>query len=59
MRTRFVLTIVALVRSLSTAFGSSIPAVIAQEATPEAISPPQDLLPAAEVEGEGQTANIN
>lgn len=35
------------------------PAVFAQEATPMAVSPPQDLLPAAEMEAEGQTATIN
>lgn len=59
MLTRSVLTIVALVLSLPSAFGPSLPAVIAQEATPEAIAPPQDLLPEADLEAEGQTASIN
>ncbi len=35
------------------------PLVVAQDATPVAVAPPQDLLPAAEMEAEGQTANIN
>jgi pimeloyl-ACP methyl ester carboxylesterase len=59
MLRRSLLTIVAAVLSLTAAFGPSIPVVVAQEATPEAIAPPQDLLPEAQLEGEGQTANIN
>jgi pimeloyl-ACP methyl ester carboxylesterase len=33
--------------------------VRAQDATPVVVTPPQDLLPAAELEAEGQTAEIN
>ena len=46
MRTRSLLTIVAMVLSLTAAFGPSVPVVLAQEATPVAVAPPQDLLPA-------------
>jgi pimeloyl-ACP methyl ester carboxylesterase len=40
-------------------FGQMTPAALAQEGTPVAVAPPQDLLPAAELEVEGQTAEIN
>lgn len=44
---------------LGSAFGSGAPAVLAQEATPAALTPPQDLLPADADKGEGQTVEIN
>jgi len=53
------LTIVAMVLSLTAAFGLSVPAVLAQEATPVAVAPPQDLLPANADYGTGETAEIN
>ena len=59
MRTRCLLTIVAMVLSLTAAFGLSVPAVLAQEATPVAVAPPQDLLPADADYGTGETAEIN
>jgi pimeloyl-ACP methyl ester carboxylesterase len=59
MRTRSLLTIVAMVLSLTAAFGLSVPAVLAQEATPVAVAPPQDLLPANADYGTGETAEIN
>jgi pimeloyl-ACP methyl ester carboxylesterase len=59
MRTRCLLTIVAMVLSLTAAFGLSVPAVLAQEATPVAVAPPQDLLPANADYGTGETAEIN
>jgi pimeloyl-ACP methyl ester carboxylesterase len=59
MRTRCLLTIVAMVLSLTSAFGLSVPAVLAQEATPVAVAPPQDLLPANADYGTGETAEIN
>lgn len=34
-------------------------AAYAQDATPAALAPPQDLLPAAEMEAEGQTVTVN
>jgi pimeloyl-ACP methyl ester carboxylesterase len=39
--------------------GQIAPAALAQEGTPVAVAPPQDLLPAAELEAEGQAAEIN
>jgi len=59
MRTRTLLTIVAIVFSLTAAFGPSVPVVLAQEATPVAVAPPQDLLPANADYGTGETAEIN
>jgi pimeloyl-ACP methyl ester carboxylesterase len=59
MRTRSLLTIVAMALSLTAAFGPSVPVVVAQEATPAAVAPPQDLLPANADYGSGQTATIN
>ncbi len=59
MLTRCLLMIVAAVISLAAGIVPAVPVVIAQEATPEAAAPPQDLLPAVELETEGQTANIN
>jgi pimeloyl-ACP methyl ester carboxylesterase len=59
MRTRSLLTIVAMVLSLTAAFGLSVPAVLGQEATPVAVAPPQDLLPANADYGTGETAEIN
>jgi len=50
---------IVVVLSLVLTFGLSTQTVIAQDATPEAVAPPQDLLPAAELEAEGETANIN
>jgi pimeloyl-ACP methyl ester carboxylesterase len=51
--------VVATVLSFAVSFAPSSSAVFAQEATPEAVAPPQDLMPATELEAEGQTANIN
>ena len=59
MRTRSLLTIVAMMLSLTAAFGPSVPVVVAQEATPVAVAPPQDLLPATADYGTGETAEIN
>ena len=59
MRTRSLLAIVAMVFSLIAAFAPSGPVVIAQEATPVAAAPPQDLLPATADYGTGETAEIN
>ena len=59
MRTRSLLAIVAMMFSLTAAFGPSVPVVVAQEATPVAVAPPQDLLPATADYGTGETAEIN
>jgi len=59
MRTRSLLTIVAMVLSLTATFGLLVPVVLAQEATPVAVAPPQDLLPANADYGTGKTAKIN
>jgi pimeloyl-ACP methyl ester carboxylesterase len=59
MRTRSLLAIVAMMFSLTAAFGPSVPVVVAQEATPVAVAPPQDLLPANADSGTGETAEIN
>ena len=59
MRTRCLLRILAMVLSLTAAFGLSVPAVLAQEATPVAVAPLQDLLPANADYGTGETAKIN
>jgi pimeloyl-ACP methyl ester carboxylesterase len=59
MLTRSLLTIAAIVLSLTSAFGPPAPVVLAQEATPVAVAPPQDLLPATADYGTGETANIN
>ena len=59
MRTRSLLTIVAMVLSLTATFGLLVPVVLAQEATPVAVAPPQDLLPATADYGTGETAKIN
>ena len=59
MRTRSLLTIVAMVLSLTATFGLTVPVVLAQEATPVAVAPPQDLLPATADYGTGETAKIN
>ena len=59
MLTRTLLTILALLLSLAADIGPSIPVVLAQEATPVAVAPPQDLLPATADSGTGETAEIN
>jgi pimeloyl-ACP methyl ester carboxylesterase len=59
MLSRSLLVAVVAALSLIVPLGPTIPAAMAQEATPAAISPPQELLPAAELESEGQTATIN
>ena len=59
MRTRSLLAIVAMMFSLTATFGPSVPVVVAQEATPVAVAPPQDLLPATADDGTGETAEIN
>jgi pimeloyl-ACP methyl ester carboxylesterase len=59
MRTRFALAIVALVLSLTAALGPSVSVVLAQEATPVTVAPPQDLMPASADYGTGETAEIN
>ena len=45
--------------SLLLTFGSAMPVALAQDATPEAVAPPQDLLPTDFQFAEGQTAEIN
>ena len=60
MSRRFALAIWALALALLLGTGSVAPAVVAQEATPAAaVAPPQDLLPLADLESDGQTAKIN
>jgi pimeloyl-ACP methyl ester carboxylesterase len=59
MFARTLLAIVAMLLSLTAAFGPSVPVVLAQEATPVAVAPPQDLLPANADYGTGETVNIN
>jgi pimeloyl-ACP methyl ester carboxylesterase len=59
MFSRTLLAIVAMLLSLTAAFGPSVPVVLAQEATPVAVAPPQDLLPANADYGTGETVNIN
>jgi pimeloyl-ACP methyl ester carboxylesterase len=59
MARRSVFAIWALALVLLIGFGSVTPAAIAQEATPQAVAPPQDLLPLASVRSDGQTAKIN
>ena len=59
MRTRFLLTIMAIALSLTAAFAPSVPVILAQESTPVALAPPQDLLPADADYGTGETAEIN
>ena len=59
MLTRSLLVAVAAVLSLVVPLSPVTPVALAQEATPIVVSPPQDLLPAAELEAEGQTATIN
>ena len=53
------LAILAIILSLGAVFAPSVPVVFAQEATPVAVSPPQDLLPADADYGAGETATIN
>jgi pimeloyl-ACP methyl ester carboxylesterase len=60
MSRRFAFAIYALALALLIGAGSVAPAVVAQEATPEAaVAPPQDLLPLADLKSDGQTAEIN
>ena len=56
---RFVLVALALSLLLTATFGSAHSVVLAQEATPTAVAPPQDLLPKDADYGTGQTAKIN
>ncbi len=58
-RATAVVLALAMLFSFGVTFGQMTPAALAQEGTPVAVAPPQDLLPAAELEVEGQTANIN
>lgn len=61
MSRKWMLAAIALVLSL-TVWGGSLPAALAQDATPEAamaVAPPQDLLPADADFGQGETAEIN
>lgn len=58
-RTASAVLVLSLLLSLAVTFGLLAPAALAQEGTPVAVAPPQDLLPAAEMTAEGQTANIN
>jgi pimeloyl-ACP methyl ester carboxylesterase len=53
------LAILAIILSLGAVFAPSVPVVFAQEATPVAVSPPQDLLPADADYGAGETATVN
>ena len=59
MLKRSAFLVVALAFSLAVSFAPSPPAVVAQDATPEAVAPPQSLLPADADYGSGQTAEIN
>jgi len=60
MSRRSAFAIWALALALLLGFGSVAPAVVAQEATPEAaVAPPQDLQPLETLESNGQTAKIN
>jgi pimeloyl-ACP methyl ester carboxylesterase len=59
MLRRIGLTFLAAMLSLAFMAGGSLSAVVAQEATPAAVAPPQDLLPADADYGSGQTAKIN
>jgi hypothetical protein len=59
MLTKFLVTIATLLLSVTAASGLSLPVVLAQEATPVAVAPPQDLLPATADYGTGETATIN
>jgi pimeloyl-ACP methyl ester carboxylesterase len=59
MLTKFLVTIATLLLSVTAASGLSLQVVLAQEATPVAVAPPQDLLPANADYGTGETANIN
>lgn len=45
--------------SLAVVFGQTLPAVIAPGATPDAVAPPQALLPSQPSDRPGQTASIN
>src|SRR4051794_27027412 len=56
---RFVLVALALSLLLTGTFGSAHSVVLAQEATPTAVAPPQDLLSKGADYGTGQTAKIN
>jgi hypothetical protein len=59
MLTKFLVTIATLLLSVTAASGLSLPVALAQEATPVAVAPPQDLLPATADYGTGETATIN
>lgn len=61
MAHRSIRVMVVLAATLIFALGATPIAtgVLAQDATPVAVSPPQDLLPLAEMDAEGQTAEIN
>jgi pimeloyl-ACP methyl ester carboxylesterase len=59
MLRRIGLTFLAAMLSLAFMAGGSLSAVVAQEAPPAAVAPPQDLLPADADYGSGQTAKIN
>jgi hypothetical protein len=58
MLARSLLMIVAMLLSLTAAF-PSLSVVLAQDATPVALAPPQDLLPATADYGTGETVTIN
>lgn len=58
-RAAAVVLVLAMMLSFGVTFGQMAPTALAQEGTPVAVAPPQDLLPAAELEAEGQTAEIN
>jgi hypothetical protein len=59
MLTKFLVTIATLVLSVTAASSLSPPVVLAQEVTPVAVAPLQDLLPATADYGTGETATIN
>jgi pimeloyl-ACP methyl ester carboxylesterase len=56
---RSALMTLAFALSLMVTYGLSLPTVLAQEATPATVAPPQDLLPANADYGTGETAKIN
>jgi pimeloyl-ACP methyl ester carboxylesterase len=58
-RATAVVLALAMLFSFGVTFGQMTPTALAQDGTPVAVAPPQDLLPAAELEVEGQTAEIN
>src|SRR4051794_5734264 len=59
MSRRFAFAIWAPTLAVLISAGSVAPGVVAQQATPEAVAPPQDLLPLETLASDGQTINVN